>query len=128
MEGVFGDYKNHYGLRKIRGKGEKKKKVMVFLATMTANTVKIAMRKEKKISPLLSDRAARLNRKHMEMPFKGRVCPHPKKATPRIRKLDELYFFHVKWTYDAPTKPGKKENKGQNNLLINKVKQFSRKP
>ena len=58
MEGVFGDHKNHYGLRKIRVKGEKKEKLMVFFATMTANAVKIAKRREKKESPPLLDRAA----------------------------------------------------------------------
>ncbi|MEX0882194.1 MAG: transposase [Cyclobacteriaceae bacterium] len=58
MEGVFGDHKNHYGLRKIRVKGEKKEKLMVFFATMTANAVKIAKRREKKESPPQLDRAA----------------------------------------------------------------------
>ncbi|MEX2592029.1 MAG: hypothetical protein WD426_04590 [Anditalea sp.] len=55
---MFGDHKNNYGLRKIRVKGEKKEKLMVFFATMTANAVKIAKRREKKESPPKLDRAA----------------------------------------------------------------------
>lgn len=45
MEGVFGTHKNHYGLRKIRVKGEKREKLMVLFATMAANAVKIAKRR-----------------------------------------------------------------------------------
>lgn len=57
MEGVFGDHKNHYGLRKIRVRGEKKEKLMVFFATMTANAVKITKRRENRGSPPLEKAA-----------------------------------------------------------------------
>ena len=45
MEGVFGTHKDHYGLRKIRVRGEKREKLMVLFATMAANAVKIAKRR-----------------------------------------------------------------------------------
>jgi len=45
MEGVFGTHKDHYGLRKIKVKGEKREKLMVLFATMAANAVKIAKRR-----------------------------------------------------------------------------------
>lgn len=45
MEGVFGTHKEHYGLRKIKVKGEKREKLMVLFATMAANAVKIAKRR-----------------------------------------------------------------------------------
>ena len=48
MEGVFGTNKDFYGLRKIRVKGEKKEKLMIFFGIMTANAVKLAKRKREK--------------------------------------------------------------------------------
>src|SRR5690554_6261874 len=45
MEGVFGTHKDHYELRKIKVKGEKREKLMVLFATMAANAVKIAKRR-----------------------------------------------------------------------------------
>jgi hypothetical protein len=56
MEGVFGTHKDHYGLRKIKVKGEKREKLMVLFATMAANAVKIAKRKQERPPP--ADRAA----------------------------------------------------------------------
>ena len=56
MEGVFGTHKDHYGLRKIKVKGEKREKLMVLFATMAANAVKIAKRKQERPPP--TDRAA----------------------------------------------------------------------
>lgn len=53
----FGNRKNHYGLRKIRVKGEKKEKLMVFFATMTVNAVKITKRRENRGSPPLEKAA-----------------------------------------------------------------------
>lgn len=51
MEGVFGTHKEHYGLRKIRVKGEKREKLMIFFGVMAANAVKIAKRRAEKESP-----------------------------------------------------------------------------
>ncbi len=51
MEGVFGTHKEHYGLRKIRVKGEKREKLMIFFGIMAANAVKIAKRRAEKESP-----------------------------------------------------------------------------
>lgn len=48
MEGVFGTNKDFYGLRKIRVKGEKRQKMMIFFEIMTANAVKIAKRRIEK--------------------------------------------------------------------------------
>lgn len=44
MEGSFGTHKEHYGTRKIKVKGEKREKMVVFFAIMTANAVKISKR------------------------------------------------------------------------------------
>ncbi|WP_154859474.1 transposase [Cyclobacterium xiamenense] len=41
-EGVFGTHKEHYGLKKIKVRGEKREMLMVLFATMTVNAVKIA--------------------------------------------------------------------------------------
>lgn len=46
MEGCFGDHKEHYGLKKIKVKGENREKLFVFFAVMTANAVKISKRKQ----------------------------------------------------------------------------------
>ena len=51
MEGVFGTNKDFYGLRKIRVKGEKREKLMIFFGIMTANAVKLAKRKREKENP-----------------------------------------------------------------------------
>jgi transposase, IS5 family len=51
MEGVFGTNKDFYGLRKIRVKGEKREKLMIFFGIMTANSVKIAKRRQQKENP-----------------------------------------------------------------------------
>ena len=56
MEGVFGTHKDHYGLRKIKVKGEKREKLMVLFATMSANAVKIAKKRQERPPP--ADRAA----------------------------------------------------------------------
>src|SRR5690606_393767 len=56
MEGVFGTHKDHYGLRKIKVKGEKREKLMILFATMAANAVKIAKRKQERPPP--AERAA----------------------------------------------------------------------
>jgi IS5 family transposase len=55
MEGVFGTHKDHYGLRKIKVRGENREKLMVLFATMAANAVKIARRKQERPPP---DRSA----------------------------------------------------------------------
>jgi transposase, IS5 family len=51
MEGVFGTNKDFYGLRRIRVKGEKREKLMIFFGIMTANAVKIAKRRHGKENP-----------------------------------------------------------------------------
>jgi hypothetical protein len=51
MEGVFGTNKNFYGLGKIKVKGEKREKLMIFFGIMTANSVKIAKRRAEKQLP-----------------------------------------------------------------------------
>jgi hypothetical protein len=51
MEGVFGTNKNFYGLGKIKVKGEKREKLMIFFGIMTANAVLIAKRRREKESP-----------------------------------------------------------------------------
>lgn len=51
MEGVFGTNKNFYGLGKIKVKGEKREKLMIFFGIMTANAVLIAKRRKAKESP-----------------------------------------------------------------------------
>lgn len=51
MEGVFGTQKNFYGLGKIKVKGEKREKLMIFFGIMTANSVKIAKRRAEKENP-----------------------------------------------------------------------------
>lgn len=53
MEGAFGNHKQHYGLRKIKVKGEKREKLFAFFAVMTANAVKISKRKQQQSSPPL---------------------------------------------------------------------------
>lgn len=47
MEGSFGDHKNHYGINKIKVKGEKREKLMVLFAVMTANALKISRKRER---------------------------------------------------------------------------------
>lgn len=51
MEGVFGTNKNFYGLGKIKVKGEKREKLMIFFGIMTANAVLLAKRRMEKESP-----------------------------------------------------------------------------
>jgi IS5 family transposase len=51
MEGVFGTNKNFYGLGKIKVKGEKREKLMIFFGIMTANAVLIAKRRKANESP-----------------------------------------------------------------------------
>lgn len=51
MEGIFGTHKDHYGLRKIKVRGEKREMLMVLFATMAANAVKIAKKKFQAESP-----------------------------------------------------------------------------
>ena len=46
MEGSFGDHKLHYGAAKVKVRGEKREKLWIFFATMTANAVKMSKRKE----------------------------------------------------------------------------------
>lgn len=57
MEGSFGDHKLHYGAAKIKARGEKREKLWIFFAVMTANAVKISKRKEEKESPPLQQAA-----------------------------------------------------------------------
>lgn len=57
MEGSFGNHKQHYGAAKIKARGEKREKLWVFFATMTANAVKMSKRKENQYSPPLSQAA-----------------------------------------------------------------------
>lgn len=57
MEGSFGNHKQHYGATKVKARGEKREKLWVFFATMTANAVKISKRKEDKSSPPLKQAA-----------------------------------------------------------------------
>lgn len=57
MEGVFGTNKNHYGLGKIKVKGEKREKLMIFFGIMSANAVLIAKRRAAKESPPLQKSA-----------------------------------------------------------------------
>lgn len=42
LEGSFGNHKNHYGLRKIKARGETNEKIWVFFGVMAANAVKMA--------------------------------------------------------------------------------------
>ncbi|MCH7410106.1 transposase [Belliella sp. DSM 111904] len=51
MEGVFGVNKEFYGLRKIRVKGAKREKFMIFFGIMAGNAVKIAKRRAEKELP-----------------------------------------------------------------------------
>lgn len=44
MEGSFGTHKEHYGTRKIKVRGEKREKLVVFFAVMMANAVAISKR------------------------------------------------------------------------------------
>ena len=57
MEGSFGDHKTHYGINKVKVKGEKREKLMVFFAVMTANALKISRKREQKESPPLQQAA-----------------------------------------------------------------------
>ena len=57
MEGIFGTNKNHYGLGKIKVKGEKREKLMIFFGIMSANAVLIAKRRAAKESPPLQQSA-----------------------------------------------------------------------
>lgn len=51
MEGVFGTNKTFYGLSKIKVKGEKREKLMIFFGIMTTNAVLVAKRRRSEISP-----------------------------------------------------------------------------
>lgn len=57
MEGSFGNHKQHYGANKIKARGEKREKLWVFFAVMTANAVNISKRKEQKSTPLFKQAA-----------------------------------------------------------------------
>lgn len=57
MEGSFGDHKLHYGVSRIKARGEKREKLWIFFAVMTANAVKISKRKEEKDSHPLQQAA-----------------------------------------------------------------------
>lgn len=56
-EGIFGTHKDHYGLRKIKVRGEKREKLMVLFATMAANAVKIAKKRNRE-EPAPREKAA----------------------------------------------------------------------
>lgn len=51
MEGAFGNHKNHYGLVKIRVKGDKREKLAVLFGIMAANAVAVAKRRNQQESP-----------------------------------------------------------------------------
>jgi transposase, IS5 family len=51
LEGSFGDHKSHYGLSKIKVRGEQHEKLAVLFAVMTANTVKISRRRQQSQGP-----------------------------------------------------------------------------
>ncbi|MEQ8908947.1 MAG: transposase [Vicingaceae bacterium] len=53
MEGSFGTHKTAYGLTKVKVKGEKREKLYVFFAVMTANAVKISKRRQQDEAPPL---------------------------------------------------------------------------
>lgn len=57
MEGSFGDHKLHYGAAKVKARGEKRERLWIFFATMTANAVKISKRKEEQSWPPLKQAA-----------------------------------------------------------------------
>lgn len=57
MEGSFGDHKQHYGAGTVKAKGEKREKLWVLFATMTANAIKISKRKGQESSPPLQQAA-----------------------------------------------------------------------
>lgn len=57
MEGSFGNHKTHYGINKVKVKGEKREKLMVLFAVMTANALKISRKREQKESPPLKQAA-----------------------------------------------------------------------
>ncbi|WP_460518139.1 transposase family protein, partial [Cyclobacterium sediminis] len=57
MEGIFGTHKDHYGLRKIKVRGEKREMLMVLFATMAANAVKIAKKRNRE-EPAPREKAA----------------------------------------------------------------------
>ena len=42
LEGSFGNHKNHYGLRKVKARGEQNEKVWVFFGVMAANALAMA--------------------------------------------------------------------------------------
>lgn len=56
MEGSFGTHKQHYGLDKIKAKGEKREKMWVLFGVMMTNAVKISKR-IKESPPLISQAA-----------------------------------------------------------------------
>lgn len=45
LEGSFGNHKNHYGLRKIKARGEENERVWVFFGVMAANAMKMVGKK-----------------------------------------------------------------------------------
>ena len=58
MEGSFGNHKQHYGAAKVKARGEKREKIWIFFATMTANAVKMSKKKEQQqFSPPLRQAA-----------------------------------------------------------------------
>ena len=46
LEGSFGNHKNHYGLRKIKARGEQNERVWAFFGVMAANALAMANKKE----------------------------------------------------------------------------------
>jgi len=46
LEGSFGNHKNHYGLRKVKAKGEQNERVWVFFGVMVANALVMVNKKE----------------------------------------------------------------------------------
>ncbi|MDN3671348.1 hypothetical protein QWY93_18955 [Echinicola jeungdonensis] len=57
MEGAFGNHKNHYGLVKIRVKGDKREKLAVLFGIMAANAVAVAKRRNQQESPPINKAA-----------------------------------------------------------------------
>lgn len=58
LEGSYGNDKNHYGLRKIKARNEHTEITWIFFGMMTANAMKVARRKHKKLSRSRKARAA----------------------------------------------------------------------
>lgn len=52
LEGSFGNHKNHYGLRKVKARGEQNERVWVFFGVMVANALVIVNKKESPPSKL----------------------------------------------------------------------------